>query len=59
MQILLCIAEDKYITISKLEERLEIGHTTLKKILREMQIENYIQRVGPDKGGHWEIKSKR
>jgi len=38
-----------------LEEELNLGHTTLKKILREMQNENIIRRVGPDKGGHWEV----
>ena len=41
--------------IAKLEEILEIGHTTVKKILSKMQAEGYIRRVGADKGGHWEI----
>ena len=54
-KILDAISNDKSITIAKLEVELRIGHTTLKKILREMQNENIIRRVGPDKGGHWEI----
>ena len=51
------IQNDETITIAKLESLLELGHTTVKKILREMQNENFIRRVGPDKGGHWEVIS--
>ena len=54
-QIINAISEDNKITISKLEDMLDIGHTTVKKILSEMQTEGYIRRVGADKGGHWEI----
>ena len=54
-KILDVISSDKLTTIAKLEVELNLGHTTLKKILREMQNENIIRRVGPDKGGHWEV----
>ncbi len=54
-QIINAISEDNKITITKLEEILDIGHTTVKKILSEMQAEGYIRRVGADKGGYWEI----
>ena len=54
-QIMTAISTDKTITIARLEAQLELGHTTLKKILREMQNESFIRRVGPDRGGHWEI----
>ena len=54
-KILDTISSDKSITIAKLEVELNLGHTTLKKILREMQNENIIRRIGPDKGGHWEV----
>ena len=54
-QIINAVSEDNKITIAKLEEMLDIGHTTVKKILSEMQTEGYIRRVGADKGGHWEI----
>ena len=54
-KILDVISTDKSTTIARLEEELNLGHTTLKKILREMQNENIIRRVGPDKGGHWEV----
>ena len=54
-QILEAIEENKTITIAKLEVQLGLGHTTLKKILREMQNENVIRRIGSDRGGYWEI----
>lgn len=54
-QIIDVIGKNHTITIAELEPLLGLGHTTLKKILREMQNENFIRRVGPDKGGHWEV----
>ena len=54
-QILEAIEGNKAITIAKLEVQLGLGHTTLKKILREMQNENVIRRIGSDRGGYWEI----
>lgn len=54
-QIIDALEKDQTITIAKSEALLGLGHTTLKKILREMQNENLIRRVGPDKGGHWEV----
>ncbi len=53
--IINAISDDNKITIAKLEDMLDIGHTTVKKILSEMQTEGYIRRVGADKGGYWEI----
>ena len=53
--IINAIGSDNTITISKLETITGFGHTTIKKLLREMQAENIIRRVGPDKGGHWEV----
>ncbi len=57
-QILAAIKNDSFITIVKLEEELGLGHTTVKKMLSEMQKENLIRRIGPDKGGHWEVVEK-
>lgn len=52
------ISRNKNVSIQQLKEQLQIGHTTIKKILREMQAEGIIRRIGPDKGGHWEIIDK-
>lgn len=58
-QIIEAILHNAGVSIQQLEEQLQIWHTTIKKILREMQIEGIIRRVGPNKGGHWEIIDKR
>lgn len=49
------IEDNNMVTIAHLESTLGVGHTTIKNILREMQNEQYVRRVGPDKGGHWEV----
>ena len=54
-QILDAIRKDNSVTIAKMEKQLGLGHTTVKKMLAEMQNGNFIRRVGGDKGGHWEI----
>ena len=54
-QIYDAIKLDSNITIAKLESLLDAGHTTVKKMLAEMQNEGFIRHIGPDKGGHWEI----
>lgn len=54
-KIIIAINENKYVTIGDLEKLLDTGHTTIKKMLAEMQKEKYIRRVGADKGGYWEV----
>lgn len=54
-RIIDAIASNPKISIQQLEFKLDIGHTTIKKILKAMQDESLLRRVGPDKGGHWEI----
>ena len=46
------------VTIAELEKILNVGHTTVKKMLTEMQKEGFIIRVGADKGGYWEVVVK-
>ena len=55
VSIMKAIVSSNTVTIAELETATGLGHTTIKKILREMQNEQIIRRVGPDKGGHWEI----
>jgi ATP-dependent DNA helicase RecG len=54
-KIIQAMANDQFVTITELENLLAVGHTTVKKMLQEMRKEGYIRRVGPDKGGHWQI----
>ena len=49
------ISDDNNTTIAAMEKLLGIGHTTIKKYLKELQDEGIIKRIGPDKGGHWSV----
>ena len=43
------------ITRKELSLKLHIGTTSVYRILNNLKEKNKIKRVGPDKGGHWEI----
>ena len=43
------------ITIFQIAKELEMSPSGIKKILRALKDSGRIQRVGPDRGGHWEI----
>ncbi len=54
-KILMLIAEDGSITQSALAKILNVTPKTIYRKLAKLQSLGRIRRVGPDKGGHWEI----
>ena len=54
-KILELIAQNPKITIDDLMQSMSLSESGVKKILRALKAQNLIRRVGPDKGGHWEI----
>jgi ATP-dependent DNA helicase RecG len=44
-----------YVTRRELAEACGISSSGVKWQLKQLQANNIIRRVGPDKGGHWEI----
>ena len=54
-KILELIKQDKRITRSELAEILELSNSAIKKHLRNLKKKGKLRRVGPDKGGHWEL----
>ena len=54
-KIIECIKNNPYISRVELSELCNISQDGIKWQLRKMQKENIIRRVGPDKGGYWEI----
>jgi ATP-dependent DNA helicase RecG len=46
--------------ITRQELAIELGITDsgVKYHLKKMQAKGLIRRVGPDKGGHWEVSSQ-
>jgi ATP-dependent DNA helicase RecG len=55
MKILEEIKADGYVSRVKLAEICGISPDGIKWQLKKMLEKGLIRRVGPDKGGHWEI----
>lgn len=53
--ILSLITENPQITSMQMAERLGINRSAISKHLKRMQAEGVVRRIGPDKGGHWEV----
>ena len=54
LRILQLIIEDPYITKSDLVGTIGISYTSISRNIESMR-GKYLRRVGPDKGGFWEI----
>ena len=53
--IISAIFENPYITQTELAKTLGISVVHVNKNMKKLQEQGVIRRVGPDKGGHWEI----
>ncbi len=49
------IRQDIKITTTQMANRLGINRSAVSKHLKALQQANIIRRIGPDKGGHWEV----
>lgn len=54
-RVLEIIATNKFTTIPELAETLRISTTAVENNLAKLKSKKVLKRVGPDKGGHWEI----
>ena len=54
LNIITAIIENPYITKSELVDIIGISYTSISRNIEQMR-GKYIRRVGPDKGGFWEI----
>jgi predicted HTH transcriptional regulator len=57
-KILAAITENPEISIQKIADLIGLSAIAVKKHLQKMKTEGTIRRVGPDKGGYWEIIKK-
>lgn len=53
------IRQDMKITTTQMANRLGINRSAVSKHLKALQQANIIRRIGPDKGGHWEVDDKK
>lgn len=53
--ILDAIKENPQVSRKELAEKLGKTEETIQSRLRKLVKEHMIKRIGPDKGGHWEV----
>lgn len=53
--ILDLIRENPYVTTQEMADSIGIIRRTIAKHIRSLQDKGIIKRIGPDKGGHWEV----
>lgn len=59
-RILQLIQENSFITIPEMAQALRISSTAVENNLAKLKTRGILRRIGPDKGGHWEIaRAKR
>jgi len=49
------IKEDPYISTSKMAEIIGVDRRNIARNIKKLQEQGAVRRVGPDKGGFWEI----
>jgi len=54
-KIILLMEENSRITKAELSEILKISTTAIDKSITKLKKLNIIKRIGPDKGGYWEV----
>ena len=55
MKILLLIEENPKISKKRMSEILKISTTAIDKNINKLKSKKLLKRVGPDKGGYWEV----
>ncbi|MDR3112970.1 MAG: putative DNA binding domain-containing protein [Endomicrobium sp.] len=58
-KIITAIEDNPHITRQELSVKVNMSADTIKRILAKMKQNNILRRIGPDKGGHWKIVSKK
>jgi len=48
--------ENPQITRKELAEKLFINQSSVQKHINKLKKSGLIERIGPDKGGYWEVK---
>jgi len=57
-KIMRMIKANTQITIKELAEQIKLSTRAIEKNISKLKIENRIERIGSDKGGHWKIIEK-
>ncbi len=50
------ILNNNYATTNDIASITGLANRTIANIIKKLKERNIIKRIGPDKGGHWEVK---
>lgn len=53
--VLRLLAEDPNLSVPQLAERLNKSELTIHRAIRKLRESGRLVRIGPDKGGHWQV----
>ena len=56
-KILSAIRENPYVGTQDIADRIGVERSTVARAIAKMKASGILRRVGPDKGGHWEVLS--
>jgi len=54
-KILILVAHNPYISKKAMSKEIGISTTAIDKNLTVLKQKGLLSRIGPDKGGHWEV----
>ncbi len=57
-RILSLLAMNRNMTVTELMQQIDKSESAIKRAIKKLQREGYLRRVGPDKGGYWEVVKK-
>ena len=52
------VQKNQHVTIAELSEIIGVTPRSIERNIQKLQGEGMLKRVGPDKGGHWEVIDK-
>ncbi len=54
-KVILVITENEFIKTHEIADKIKLSQSTIEKIIAKLKKVWILKRIGPDKGGHWEI----
>jgi len=57
-KIILAIASNQFIKSHEIAEKTKLSQSTIEKIVAKLKKAGILKRIGPDKGGYWEVVKK-
>jgi len=59
IEILMLINENPKISRKQLSEKLNINPSVIQKHMKKLKEKRALRRIGPDRGGYWEVLGMR